>query len=332
MESNAEILQAIAGLKTELAGFDRGLRQEITQLGQEINGRLDKIGSDIQSLNGRVEEVETRVEGIERWAEAVTEELCASLERERELQLMLDDSNQRSRRCNIRIFNCAEEGLADQTMPVFVEALLREKLQLPETLELKIQRAHRSKPLRPPPNKAPRSIIVNFLEFTTKELVLKLAWEQSKKEKIQLNDKILYFDHDYSPEVMKKRKAYLWIKKSLKTSGTRFQTPYTSMRIHWENGVKTYANAEEAGLELKRRGYNVEEAPPAVEIRDVRMELKQLLGSWQRTPDRQEGDRQGKESEAARKAKARAKAKLQSFQSGRAHDTPREDSQQKGKK
>ena len=317
-EPGAGILKAISELKMELSGFNDGLKQELSQLGQEINGKLDKISSEVQSLNERVEEVEGRVEKVERWAEAVTEELCASLAREKALMSLLDENNQRSRRCNIRIFNCGEHEEKDVPMPVFVEKLLRSKLQLPETLELKIQRAHRSKPQRPPPDKAPRSIVVNFLEFTTKELVLKQAWEQSKKEKIQLGDNILYFDHDYSPEVLKKRKAYSWIKKALKTDGIRFQTPFTRMKIHWEDGVKTYNSATEAGDDLRKRGFSMEEAPPAGEEGDLSLRLRKLLGDWQKVPGRR-----------AAEAAERTKDKLQSFQRGRARPTPRKKSNQR---
>ena len=47
-----------------------------------------------------------------------------------------------------------------------------------------------------------------------KELLLKEAWKKSKKEKIQLNNKTIYFDHDYTAEVVKKRREYNGIKKA----------------------------------------------------------------------------------------------------------------------
>lgn len=61
------------------------------------------------------------------------------------------------------------------------------------------------------------------------------AWKKNKK--VQLNNKTLYFDHDYTAEVVKKRKEYNGIKKALKVKGVRFQTPYVNMRIHWETGA-----------------------------------------------------------------------------------------------
>ena len=61
---------------------------------------------------------------------------------------------------------------------------------------------------------------MNFLEFNTKERVLREAW----RKKIQLGNKVLSFDHDYTPEVVQKRKMYNAAKRILKAKGVRFQT------------------------------------------------------------------------------------------------------------
>ena len=319
----ADIIKAIAELKTSLTGFNDGLKHEITQLGQEINGKLDNIGTEIKSLRDRVEEVETRVEGVESWADTVTEVLATCLDREESMQQQIIDLQSRSRRNNIRVFG-AGEGEEDKfnSMAEFVESLLRGKLQLPETLDLKIQRCHRSKPQRPPADMQPRSIIINFQEFTTKELVLKEAWDKTKVGKIKLNDRDLYFDHDYPIEVVKKRKAYSWIKKSLKMRGTRFQTPLTSMRIHWDTGLQTYSSAAEAGRELRRRGYNVDEAPSTgEEERSMGAHLRELLGSWQKIPKRRGGAESDATPTERERILQRARDKLQNFQR-RSGDTP----------
>ncbi len=190
----------------------------------------------------------------------------------------------------------------------FVEKLLRSKLPTPEELDLKIQRAHWSLTQKPPPDKPPRPIIINFQEFTTKELVLKEAWQKSKKEKIQLCDRQLYFDHDYAVEVAKKCKEYNRIKKAPKAKGIRFQTPYTSMRVHWDMGVRTYSSAREVWLELKRRGLAAgltEPAEPTEGESGPGARLRELLGSWQKAA----GQREGRTDVAQR-----ARGKLQSFQ------------------
>lgn len=129
------------------------------------------------------------------------------------------------------------------------------ELPLPTDMDLKIQQAHRSLLPKPRPEAPSRPLIINCQEFTTKETVLREAW---KRGKIQLSNRPLFFVHDYATEIVQKRREYNKIKKCLKAKGIRFQTPYTSMRIHWDSGVRTYTSAHDMGRELQRQGYSVE--------------------------------------------------------------------------
>lgn len=160
------------------------------------------------------------MEQVEGWAAEATEALCTCLEQQRALQQKLTDLESRSRRNNIRIFGVAE-GEEGNSVLQFIVKLLRRELPLPQDLDLKIQRAHRSLAHKPRPEAPPRPIIINFQEFTTKELVLREAW---KKGKIQLGNRPLFFDHDYATEIVKKRREYNVIKKGLKEKGVHFQT------------------------------------------------------------------------------------------------------------
>ncbi len=142
----------------------------------------------------------------------------------------MTDLESRSRRNNLRIYGVAE-GEEGESAAKFVQDLLRRELHLPEDFNLQIQRAHRSLAQKPADGAQPRPIIVNFLEFTTKEKVLKEVW------KIILRSKVLSFDHDYATEIVQKRKEYNAAKRILKEKGVRFQMPFTRMRIHWETGT-----------------------------------------------------------------------------------------------
>lgn len=72
-------------------------------------------------------------------------------------------------------------------------------------------------------------------------MVLREAW---KKGKIQLGKRSLYFDHDYTTEIIKNRKEYNGIKTALKEQGICFQTPYTSMQKYAETRAHTYNSAQ----------------------------------------------------------------------------------------
>ncbi len=175
------------------------------------------------------------MEQLEKWTEEATDALCTCGDQQKFLRRKTTEAESFLRRNNIQNFSIAEGEEYSTLMPEFIDKFPKSKLSLPDNLDLKIQRAHRSLTQKPPPDAPPRSIIVNFLEFVTKEVVLKAAWEESRKEKIQLNDRVIYFYHDY-PVQIKKHKEYKVIKKALKAKGIRFQMPYTNMQIHWDTG------------------------------------------------------------------------------------------------
>lgn len=216
-----DIIKAISELKTDVKGDNNTLQQEISCLGQEINGKLDMVGAEVCNLSDRVEEAESRVEAVERWAAEMTEALSACLQQQKALQHKLSDLESCSKCNNVCIFGVAEREEGEDSVPEFVEALIRSKLPIPDGMELKIQCAHRSSTQRPAPDKPLRALIINFQEFATKGLVLKEAWKKNK-ERIQLNNGTLYFDHDYTAEVVKKHEDYSVIKKALKVKGIRF--------------------------------------------------------------------------------------------------------------
>ncbi|KAK7898842.1 hypothetical protein WMY93_019695 [Mugilogobius chulae] len=299
-----EILKAIRELRAELkedtkqsmSKLSKEINDKLGELGEEINGKLDNAVSKIQDLTERMEEAETRTIQIESWTLEATTVLSACLEQQRKLQAKVTDLESRSRRNNVRIFGLPE-GVEENSVPRFIESFLTEQLQLPGGSDLKIQRAHRSLTNKPPPEAPPRAIIVNFLEYSTKEMILREAW----KKKIQMGSKTVYFDHDYPPEIVARRKEYTGIKKILKEKGIRFQTPYTNMRIHWESGTRTYSCARDVYSELRRRGFQV--ALPAFVDSETNAaaRLRELLG-WQQVEN------------SSPAIARRAKAKLQEFQ------------------
>lgn len=169
----------------------------------------------------------------------------------------LTDLESRSRRNNLRIFGVPEET-EKGSVTQFVEEIIRSKLDI-ET-DCQIQRAHRALAPKPKTDQPPRAIVVNFLQYNTKEKVLRRAWE---KKIITLGEQRIFFDHDYTSVVVQQRKSYVKAKKILKEAGIRFQTPFTKMRVHWDNGVITYNEAGEVEKDLRDRGYKVADSEDA---------------------------------------------------------------------
>ena len=57
-----------------------------------------------------------------------------------------------------------------------------------------------------------------------------------KKKELCVQNKRVYFGHDYATEVQNKRKEYIPIKKILQDNGVCFQTPLTRLRAFFRNG------------------------------------------------------------------------------------------------
>lgn len=167
--------------------------------------------TELATQDKRITEAEGRIEGMENWNIEAKEALLQSLKQQKILQDKLTDQEGRNRRNNIRIFGL-KEGTEGSSVARFIEQLLKQELPLPTNMELQIQRAHRALMPRPDADKPPRSIVVNFLQYTVKETVLKEAW----KKKIHYQNQPFFFDHDYAAEVIQKRKEYNGIKRALK--------------------------------------------------------------------------------------------------------------------
>lgn len=251
-------MEVIATLKSELKEDNEKLRKDINILGQEMGNKLDNLTNEMRGLTERMEEAEIRVGRVEDMTLNLTEALTESIKRQRSIQNKLTDLESRSRRNNIPLFGVGE-GEEGRSVTQFVTDFLKRELPLPADLDLKIQRAHRIFTAKPRTNINPRQIIVNFQEYTTKELVIKEAW---KKGHIQLNRRHIYFDHDFATEIVQKRMAYREIKKVLKEKGIHFQTPYTSIRIHWESSLEYLAAHTKLGWSCGNRITEVDYRSP----------------------------------------------------------------------
>ncbi|KAK1890060.1 LINE-1 retrotransposable element ORF1 protein [Dissostichus eleginoides] len=185
----------------------------------------------------------------------------------------------------MRIYGIPEDIEGDsvqQFIENFIENFIKTELSLTDT-ELGIQRCHRALGPKPPQNANPRSVLIYFLEYRIKELVLRSAW---KRKEVYLNGTRVYFDQDYPAEIQKERKAYDPIRK-LKEKGLRFHTPPPAkLRIFVDSGPVTYNSSAEAMADLRKRGMIAERdsvpgpEPPATPLE----RLKKI--SWEKVAPR----------------------------------------------
>lgn len=304
MEGISKQIQALQkDLKAELKTFKEEITaqvtREISDLKADIEQKFATVSNDIQEQNEKIDATLTRTEEVEAWSSEANTVLLEVLREQNRIRDKLEDLESRSRRNNLRIYGIPEDTEKGQTL-TFVKDWLNTELSI--DADLQIQRAHRALAPKPKADKPPRSVIVNFLQYSVKELVLTKAWE---KKIIKIGNSRIYFDHDYSAGVLQRRKDYANVKAALKKHGIRFQTPFTKIHIHWPNGKKTYKDAQEAAAELRRRGIDVDSSTNDSTGDSLIERLQSTeVSSWHRV----EGGR------VAEEASRRARRKLQEFQ------------------
>lgn len=251
------ISEQISGLNSTLTAnwdkfkedFKRDVKDELALFKEQIDQRLASTTLKLQDHERELEAACARVDELENWSAAANSALEQSLMEQKALRDKIDALESRSRRGNLRIYGVPEQSEAGSVIQ-FVERLIAREKLIEEGVDPQIQRAHRSLAPKPGPNAPPRSIIVNFLQYRIKETILRNAW----KKKIQIGDRYISFDNDYTADVMQKRREYKSVKATLKERGVRFQTPFTRMRIHWDSGPQMYNSAADAMKDLRRRG------------------------------------------------------------------------------
>lgn len=233
--------------------------QEIQEFRKENNRQLEDIKDELNKTNRRIEEVESRIDAAESRQQTTEKVLRYMLKIQAQHAEKLIDQEGRARRDNIRIYNVPED-VEDNSMITFVDKLLRDKLDIQPTNELYIERAHRALAPKPTTAAKPRSIVIKFHRYKTKEEVLRKAWE---KKEILLNGQRIYFDHDYPAAILNKRKEYNEVKRVLKEKRIRFQTPYPArLRVFYDEGTQLYHTISEATTDMKERGFPVKVVPP----------------------------------------------------------------------
>ena len=179
------------------------------------------IKQHMKRTDDRLDEAEGRIGESETMLHASIQIIKQLTKRQAEMQDMLIDQNARARRENLRFYSI-REGKEGTDMIAFLNGLLKTTFGLPDGTDLGIMRAHRALTAKPTDETKPRSIVVKFGSYLIKEDILRKAWQ---KKELLCDDMRFYVDHDYPPEVMKKRAEYAEARKVLKAKKNK--VPYT---------------------------------------------------------------------------------------------------------
>ena len=259
-------------------GANAGLiLKELRDFRKDNGEQLGAIRSELAKANTRISEAEDRIDLNETRVQSIEEVLSQLLKLQIQTENKLLDLEGRSKRENIRIYS-VKEGQEENPaeMSSFVENLLRVGLELPDSFELRVERAHRSLTAKPPADATPRSIVAKLSSYRVKDELIRLAW---KKKGFFYMGKKVNLDNDYASGVIKKRNDYDGAKEVLKANNIRFKTRFPArLRVEYEDGHKMYESAEEATADMKERGYDVEVIPSPVSLLDQVKKLTWSVG------------------------------------------------------
>lgn len=132
-------------------------------------------------------------------------------------------------------------------MTRFLEDFLKEHLKL--QVQQKIIRAHRAATSQRTENRdRPRSIIVCFLDWDTRQQVLQAAW---KKREILCDGKRIYFDQDFTTRVQLERNRLRPIRKHLQERQVKSHIIYPAkLKVFGKDRTDIYDDAYEAAKAL----------------------------------------------------------------------------------
>lgn len=194
--------------------------QEIREFRRKNSANLKEIKDDIRKTNNRIDDIEKQVMDTEECTQKLEEAILELVELQRLVETRMTDFEGRKRRGNVRIHGVKEGAEGNTRSMITFENLLMENLDLPPSLELKIERAHLALVSQPPKDSLPRSIVIKLQSFQSKEEHIKIAWQKKGfRRKV-------FLDHDYAPEFLRKCKEYTEAKKILRDKNIRFQTPF----------------------------------------------------------------------------------------------------------
>ena len=93
---------------------------------------------------------------------------------------------------------------------------------------------------------------MRFLDAAVKDIILQQAWSQGQ---VMFQDKRIFFDQDYSPELQKKRAKVHSAIKQLKQKGIQAKCLYPArLKLKMDSGEKTFPSLTRAADALKELG------------------------------------------------------------------------------
>lgn len=207
------------------------LKGQITQLSQVVSTNECRLGEVFQDVS----ELKTQYDSLQK----------SYLQ----LNNKVDDLENRSRRCNLRVLGIPE-AVKGPDLFNFLQVTLPELLCIQEICAgLVVERAHRLGPAHAAPDSRPRVVIFKSLNFIHKEAI----WSASRKHKdLRWNGSRIFIFQDYSAEVTRARKEFSPLCSRMVKDGRKFALLFPArLRLFDGSTPKDFTSVADAEAFLK---------------------------------------------------------------------------------
>lgn len=225
----ADMVKAVQDAMTPL------LEKHTAQLQQavaEIKGQVHQLAQKIQITEGRLGETFQDVFSLKEQFDTLQKShfhLCNKV----------DDLENRSRRCNLRIVGLPE-SVKGPDLFRFLQETLPELLHIKDVCsDLVVERAHRLGPPRAGTEGRPRVVIFKSLNFIHKEAI----WQASRKRKeLHWEGSRLFIFQDYSAEVSRARREFAPLCSRLVKENRKFALLFPArLRLYDGNSFRDFS-------------------------------------------------------------------------------------------
>lgn len=230
--------------------------EKINKVVEEIHTEHSAINKKLLDLSATQTEYEAVDVDLRADISDYKKESDAAME---ELRGELDDMENRARRNNLCLVGFPE-GVEGSDGVKFLEEWLPKILKVDAFFE--IERCHRTLQPRSAEQGNPRALVIRLLRSSDTEKILAAARQQTKLE--YGNSTIMIF-RDVSTARYQRRKAFIDLKKLLRTNDTTYSLLYpATLRIELPGGRRSFTSPKSAETYLRQHHPEYFESKPRV--------------------------------------------------------------------
>ncbi|CAH2296857.1 Hypothetical predicted protein [Pelobates cultripes] len=248
-------------------------------LAKEISNSTKEVKAEIQALGARTAALEDKMEQITSAHNSVVTHSRTMRQQITDLEMMVEDLANRSRRNNVRLRGLPEsphEGDLVNKMKQYFKQLI------PDISDehWAIDRAHRALRARRVEGQTPRDIILRFHYYSTKEAVMKYA----RNKNLTYQDTAINLYQDLSPTTLQRRRNWRPLTLLLQEKEIKYTWGHPFKLVAFKSGT-TYTLLPGADPKKFLRSLQVEPPPDFALTQETVPELNTLPAEWTTAKD-----------------------------------------------